>query len=400
MEGTLQSFNLTTLESALESLRQALPLSPNHPLVHFRSIRVLPIPGVDHAIASDFQVFQYLVRTIRAALRRQREQSKSYSAVTKVAKVNAFTKLKQDFHCANRELEAWSLLYYRYVRVDLDLSIGQIAALVGQTRRTLERRQKYGLTRILNLLLQHEAKFLESNRLAYLRTCLPAAPVLYGRDDTLIWAVNYFSTVFSTSLCISGAPGVGKSSLALGIAHRLIEHRSVDNVVWLENPPSDISQLCGQVASKLGLGVGRSELVNYLAKQRVFIVLDSISPPIDNYLEEAFQLFQDARLLIVTERQPPHFPNLGHLSLPPLDKDAALEWLYSHIFIPDTQYDEFVDRFQSSFEQSHGSLKVLKEQLLKNVSAGRSHRTNFFKTQQHYVFSSLSVQSNSHNKYS
>jgi hypothetical protein len=71
----------------------------------------------------------------------------------------ALTDLKQDFRVGSPELEAWSLLHYRYVRVDLALEWPQIAAVTAQHERTLRRRVQLGLHRLSHVLIATELAF-------------------------------------------------------------------------------------------------------------------------------------------------------------------------------------------------------------------------------------------------
>lgn len=64
--------------------------------------------------------------------------------------------LPLDFQQHSHELEAWSVLYHRFVRVDLDLSWQHLAQLTASTERTLRRRQERGLRRLLSEILALE----------------------------------------------------------------------------------------------------------------------------------------------------------------------------------------------------------------------------------------------------
>lgn len=65
----------------------------------------------------------------------------------------ALEEFSLDFRQLSPELESWSVLYYRFVRVDLDLSWEQMGALTANTPRTLRRRQERGLRRLLSQIV-------------------------------------------------------------------------------------------------------------------------------------------------------------------------------------------------------------------------------------------------------
>ena len=376
MEQASHTINLVALESALEGLRQAIPLGPNHPFAHCRSIRVQRIPGVEFAIASDYQIFQYLVRTISAALKHQRERSNLNGSVSKIGKNDPYLELIQDFRFENRELEAWSVLYHRYVQVEMDLSLEQIASLVGMPLRTLQRRQQLGLKRLLKILIQHEMQALESKRLANLRSSLPlsVAPDLYGRDDVLAWATDYLLNAVPAFLCLSGAPGVGKTTLALCVAHWVIQYGFLDSVVWINNLVPNFNELVRNLADKLGLPLDLSVVQAYLAEHKVLVVLDHLSLiPLDqSFAENSCRLLGNSRVLVVTNQLPMYLPNFGNLALTPLDQDTALEWLFNQMFVSSTREEEFAIKVRSGFAQTSGNLKTLRDQILFSVPSTSS----------------------------
>lgn len=69
----------------------------------------------------------------------------------------ALDRYKQDFSQENVELEAWSALYYRYVRFDLDLSLDKMADELGISTRNLRRRIDRGIRRLTEAISQQEA---------------------------------------------------------------------------------------------------------------------------------------------------------------------------------------------------------------------------------------------------
>lgn len=79
----------------------------------------------------------------------------------------ALADLKQDFRVGSPELEGWSLLHYRYVRVDLALEWPQIAAVTAQHERTLRRRVQLGLHRLTYALIAAELAFRRNGATLY-----------------------------------------------------------------------------------------------------------------------------------------------------------------------------------------------------------------------------------------
>ena len=68
----------------------------------------------------------------------------------------ALEDLERDTRSGNRELLSWGLLYYRYVRVDLDLTNTQLCQAVNVDARSLRRYRQSGIKRVADWLLQAE----------------------------------------------------------------------------------------------------------------------------------------------------------------------------------------------------------------------------------------------------
>ena len=126
---------IESVRKALDAMRQAEPLGFAHPLAHFISIRHSQASAVDGDAAIDAEIFHGLSGLIRHRLNHHRNlyhlppvslSPEAGAMQTEIAR------LKEDFQQSNAELEAWSTLYYRYVRVDFDLSMDQLETFTGR----------------------------------------------------------------------------------------------------------------------------------------------------------------------------------------------------------------------------------------------------------------------------
>ena len=81
-------------------------------------------------------------------------------------------------------------LYYRYVRTDKDLTMQQIATMVGQDERTMRRRHRLGIARLTRLLVSLEQEHRRLDLLQRLRMALPTAhaPSLIGTETLFVAA--------------------------------------------------------------------------------------------------------------------------------------------------------------------------------------------------------------------
>lgn len=70
----------------------------------------------------------------------------------------AMAQIEQDALTGNYELISWSCLYYRYVRVDLDIKPRQLTEKILTGDRMLRRYQQHGIRRLTERLIDLEYK--------------------------------------------------------------------------------------------------------------------------------------------------------------------------------------------------------------------------------------------------
>jgi hypothetical protein len=214
------AIDVPSVMAALEALRQGRSLASGHPLAHFLSLYdpSADMLLVEDNLASDIRIFDGLSRVIQQHVARCRQFHHQSNATPAQDKDMALEALCQDFRHHSVELEAWSLLYYRYVCVNLSLALDEISALVGQNKRTLHRRQQFGVQRLTHELVRLERQSRCQHQQYVLRARLPATrpPFLIGRDHPLESALRQLHQPQSPRhLILYGAPGVGKSAIVL-----------------------------------------------------------------------------------------------------------------------------------------------------------------------------------------
>lgn len=69
---------------------------------------------------------------------------------------NVLRAIRQDAQTGNMELLAWGWLYYRFVRVDLQIAPTLFSQAAGITTRTLRRYQQRGIVRLTLHLIEQE----------------------------------------------------------------------------------------------------------------------------------------------------------------------------------------------------------------------------------------------------
>ncbi len=325
----------TGVKSALDALRQAAPLG-GHVLAGFliaRRVRQSP-EAVEGAVAAEQVVYNLLVEHITVTLERLRRlEGLPFAADTERAAAEAA--LRQDFWQGNTELEAWSVLYYRYVRVDLDLQMQSIAAIASQELRTVRRRLKHGITRLTAQLIEAERVARARQACLRMRLALPSAspPRLYGMTDVTSRALDALNATPPCPVVLHGAGGLGKTALASYLAHCLIEQEqdAIDDLVWLHGAPSDA------LPTRLLEGLGQSAahpdplmaLRAYAQTYRLLVVLDAAESLVADAraLDTLLGALGAARVVITSRTAPPAVCDLLPLTLHEFDAHDAWEFM-------------------------------------------------------------------------
>ena len=119
------------------------------------------------------------------------------------------------------------------------------------------------------------------------RTNLPAVLTpLIGREQEVAEALNQLRNPRTRLLTLVGAPGIGKTRLALQIASDMVEHFE-DGVYFVELAPvTDPEQVLPAIARALDLHEGgkrsmQSLLLDYLQRRRMLLVLDNFEQILD-----------------------------------------------------------------------------------------------------------------------
>ncbi|RUU14488.1 transcriptional regulator [Mesorhizobium sp. USDA-HM6] len=169
---------------------------------------------------------------------------------------------------------------------------------------------------------------------SYPHANLPSRLVrMVGRaDDVIALSTQLIATRFVT---IVGTGGVGKTTVAVTVGHDLIEvFAGAVHFVDL-GAISDSSLVATTVASTLGLSPQSddpiSELIAYLADQRILLILDTCEHVIDAAADLATRIFATATRthILATSREPllvegEHVYKLAPLACPPDDPELKV----------------------------------------------------------------------------
>jgi tetratricopeptide (TPR) repeat protein len=325
-----------TVETALDAMRTGRQLQ-EHPLQYFLSIqkRLNAPHQLSGTVALQVAIFDHLSDVITIQLG-------SLRAIHHIpppdhAKLEG--EFKQDFRQGDTELEAWSLLFHRFICVTRNLSMHELAGQVNQDERTLRRRQKRGINLLTRVLVGLEQHTREQEAYLRQRLALPAThpPVFFG-NPSLLSTVEQIVTQSKPPrhLVLCGPAGIGKTTLALNVAHSLIETQTFDDLLWVDLTEHD--RIATDIVSKIVQGLNlpedsaaspRETLRGYLVAHLTLLIIDNAETLLEDS-EQASQIFQilDAASVIMTSRITlPRRLLVHQITLPELTQDEAFHFL-------------------------------------------------------------------------
>lgn len=190
---------------------------------------------------------------------------------------------------ASERLLAWSWLYHRYVRAELNISPPLFAKHISRDRRSLHRYRKVALDVLVRSLIEAEETVQRQNRHFRLLAVIPGTPdpVFYGRDHLINWIDERIATGRPAHFVITGGPGTGKTEFVQATARRWVSHGETSRffeIVWIHNP-TNVQSVYHQVCERLKQALAhhiqseRNSLVElraYLQKYPVLIVIDNL----------------------------------------------------------------------------------------------------------------------------
>jgi hypothetical protein len=151
---------LTCVRQVLESMRTAQP-EPASPTLYALCL-VQRIACELDFLSGDFvfqQALEYLLAAlITVGLAHHRRVMGLPPVCRAETRQQALEALKRDTRSGSRELLSWSLLYYSYVRVDLDFTSSQLAQAVNVDGRSVRRYRQLGSKRLADWLLRAELR--------------------------------------------------------------------------------------------------------------------------------------------------------------------------------------------------------------------------------------------------
>jgi predicted ATPase/DNA-binding winged helix-turn-helix (wHTH) protein len=166
-----------------------------------------------------------------------------------------------------------------------------------------------------------------SRAVSFLHTNLPSRLIrMVGRDDDVLALSNQLTS--DRFVTIVGAGGVGKTTVAVAVAHDLIEQFAGAALFFDLGELSEPNLMATSLASMLGLSVqsddATASLIAYLQDKRILLILDTCEHLIDAVAELAARIFHAAPQvhILATSREAlrvegEHIYKLAPLHCPP-----------------------------------------------------------------------------------
>ena len=324
------------VHQALEAMRTGRKLRA-HPLQISVIItsRLASPRAVSGEVAGQVAIFDYLREVITGRLAELRR----IHHLPPPPHACADGDLGADFSQNNRELESWSFLYYRYVCVDRDLSMGQMAALTGRDQRLLRHRQARAISRLTEILVLNEQAARQQETTQRLRLALPGTrpPRLVGVDLLLATALHFLIAADPPRhLVFHGPEGIGKSVLAEVVAHRMVDDERLEDLLWfvIPDPLPNPAALIHGLVEELGLPIagGANSILTlraYLLTHSTLLVLDQADSLLADgaYAHYLLEILDSADVILTSRTAPPSDLWCYLISLPGLNREQAFEFL-------------------------------------------------------------------------
>jgi hypothetical protein len=358
------TLHVKAVEQALEAMRTAHILRA-HPLQSF--VSVLGRLDSPYALVGDaaiqIAIFGHLTDIILERLISLRQQHN----LPPPDRTCSDDDLKADFSMGNKELQAWSILYFRYICVDRDLSMQQIASLTHQEQRTPRRRHELGVKRLTFELIAREQNARQRETRQRLRLALPISPPpMFFCSASLVDTAAHILTVAEPPrhLILHGPAGIGKTALALTLAHQLADSGQFEDLLWMDMTATDQapSVLIHSIAMRLGLSHIEDAdrilaLRAYLLTHPTLLVLDQADDLfIDSDVSRSFLAALGSATVVLTSRiAPPPTPWCYTVLVPELTREQAFAFLEHLSEQRPRRQDDWAEHFDAIWKMTGGN---------------------------------------------
>jgi len=351
MQPLTDLLDLKYLQQACKALRYKTSLS-NSPLLNAAMVtqQLHPTQLTLGASARHRILLDLLVDTLTQQLNKMRVANGYEPVKVNLPLPEVETELAIIGNATNRLLLGYSMLFYRYVRMELDLRVEDITLWLGQDDRFLRRCVTVTWKHLQHILVGLEMAARQQKRQLDHQFALPQQQLvsLDAQFQVVRSAVRHLTTAYPATLLLHGPAGRGKSALALQLSKTLIEEADIADVAWVNlHEQSDhllsSATLAGLICHTLGIRVHHNEkalpvLLEYvqgmmLRQEQFIVVLDGADVG-----HEAIPSLADVLshgILVVTSRR------------------CSATWRGAERYCPAMEGDE-LDDFAKFLDHQHG----------------------------------------------
>ncbi len=343
------NFTPANIEARLRALRSGRVPAPG----------TEPITWIDPATGEESQLpLEEILHKLSWHAYARLRQDEGLDGARPVRRQDALAKISEDFRTPNRELTAWSALYYRYLS-GISIQVEELSRAAGVVPQQFRRRVNQGLVLLARALEAHS----RVSEQAGVHSSLPPLPL---PDFTgLVGVQAYFERLSllvgapdgAGLVSLEGMGGIGKSALARAFVSLPETMQRWSRIVWVSarqsilledgglSPVDDsvitlediTARLCEQIGypglAAQPLHKRLEGLKSALAQAEHLIIVDNLET-----VEEYRQLVPalgmivgTSRFLITTRQTLREFPFVHTIPLAELDRHSAHELIEAEI---------------------------------------------------------------------
>jgi hypothetical protein len=335
------------LECALKQWRQA-----HDPPAELLTLDLLLDHNAHTPAERSIQLYDYLVTLVTHQLTTYRQaEALTNSPDLPLPRQQLLADLAQDFQVNDATLEAWSVLYYRYL-APLPLTVQELASGAHVEERQIRRRLEFGLRLLTDLVRRAEKEAHERRQARYLCRHLPPPEhtKLFGIEPFVQQIVTLLTAPEQSAfVSIEGLGGIGKTTLARAVTEACAHQRRFQDLLWVQarhsyfsdqgrleavnSPVQTTEEILLHLAAQLGLadasGLTTAQLQARLqavfAQQPHLIVMDNLETLADaqKLLTTLQALAGQSRFLLTSRHTLRYAPFVQTFHVPELSFESS-----------------------------------------------------------------------------